>query len=101
MTAQVTARSRRTLEFGMFAAMLPDAQVLTFAQAAGRQVTVTFDRELTPAEVETVTACLSSTDDDDAADRAEMADLMTAVEAMGPEPVRDLLLHLTTRVLDA
>lgn len=96
----VTARNRRPLSFGMFADML-NATVVSFSPAGDKQTTVTFGRDLTEAEAAAVTARLTSSNDADMVDREALAALVAEVDAMPDTPVRDLLVRLTTRVLNA
>lgn len=98
--AEVTVRARRPLSFAMFADMI-DATVLSFLPAADKRTTVTFSRDLTADEAIAVTARLTSSNDADMAERDRMGHLLAEVDAMPDTPVRDLLVALTTRVLDA
>lgn len=96
----VTARARRPLSFAMFADML-DAHVLSFTSATDKRTTVTFDRDLEPDETAAVTARITSSNDADMADREALWQLVAEVDAMPATPVRDLLVRVVTRVLDA
>lgn len=97
---EVTARRRRPVSPAMFADLLPGVTV-TFPPAAKGWLTVAFDRVLTAEEATAVTERIESTDDADMATRAALRELAVAVAAMEPNATRTLLLHLTTRVLDA
>lgn len=98
---QVCARVRRRFSFAMFADLVPGATFTTTDVPADKRTwLLTFDRDLTPDEAQAVADRLSSTDDADMADRAELRALAEAVAAQPTSPVRALLMRLTTRALD-
>lgn len=100
---EVTALPRRPRSYTMFADLtgMADTRVLAFIPAGpdGREITVTFDRNLTPEERTAVWERLTSVDDDDLAARALLRDLIADVDALEDTPLTRLLLHLARRDL--
>lgn len=88
----------------MFDDIVPDA-TFEFVEvpAPKRTLLLTFSRDLTPTEAAAIAARLSSINDADMVDRVLLADLLEQVDTPAPAPavVRDLLVALATRVLDA
>lgn len=99
---RVTALPVRTRSYTMFADLpgMAGTRVLDFIPAPdGRQVTVVFDRDLTEAEALAVWERMTSVDDTDLADRAQIRTLAAEVEALEQTPTTQLVLLLARRAL--
>lgn len=99
---RVTGIPVRARSYSMFTDLpgMSSTRILDFVPADdGRQVTVIFDRHLTPDEALAVWERLTSADDTDLADRTQLRALAAEVAAADQTPLTSLVLLLARRAL--